>query len=60
LLINRAKKKIEVGKVRFDKTIATLQKNVLNWKKTSQTLKEETKAREKEKMETINVKKKQK
>jgi DNA mismatch repair protein MutS2 len=24
-LINRAKKKIEVGKVRFDKTIATLQ-----------------------------------
>ena len=25
-LINRAKKKIEGGKVRFDKTIATLQK----------------------------------
>ncbi len=61
-LINRAKKKIEVGKVRFDKTIATLQKERSKMKKTSQILKEEeTKAREEgRKMETINVKIKQK
>ena len=61
-LINRAKKKIEVGKVRFDKTIATLQKERSKMEKTSQTLKEEeTKAREEgKKMETINVKIKQK
>jgi DNA mismatch repair protein MutS2 len=57
-LINRAKKKIEVGKVRFDKTIATLQKERSKLEKTSQTLKEEEiKAREEgKKMETINVK----
>ncbi|MDI6049012.1 DNA mismatch repair protein MutS [Flavobacterium sp. XS2P24] len=61
-LINRAKKKIEVGKVRFDKTIATLQKERSKMEKTSQTLKEEeTKAREEgKKMENINVKIKQK
>jgi DNA mismatch repair protein MutS2 len=61
-LINRAKKKIEVGKVRFDKTIATLQKERSKMEKTSKTLKEEeTKAREEgKKMETINVKIKQK
>lgn len=61
-LINRAKKKIEVGKVRFDKTIATLQKERSKLEKTSLTLKEEeTKAREEsKKMETINVKIKQK
>ena len=61
-LINRAKKKIEVGKVRFDKTIATLQKERSKLEKTSQTLKEEeTKAREEgKKMETINIKIKQK
>jgi len=61
-LINRAKKKIEVGKVRFDKTIANLQKERSRMEKTSQTLKEEeTKAREEgKKMETINVKIKQK
>jgi DNA mismatch repair protein MutS2 len=61
-LINRAKKKIEVGKVRFDKTIATLQKERSKMEKTSQTLREEeTKAREEgKKMETINVKIKQK
>ena len=61
-LINRAKKKIEVGKVRFDKTIATLQKERSKMEKTSQTLKEEeTKAREEStKMEKINVKIKQK
>ena len=61
-LINRAKKKIEVGKVRFDKTIATLQKERSKLEKTSQTLKEEeTKAREEgKKMEITNVKIKQK
>jgi DNA mismatch repair protein MutS2 len=61
-LINRAKKKIEVGKVRFDKTIATLQKERSKMEKTSQTLKEEeSKAREEsKKMESINVKIKQK
>ena len=61
-LINRAKKKIEVGKVRFDKTIATLQKERSKMEKTSQTLKEEEiKAREEgRKMETINVKIKEK
>ena len=57
-LINRAKKKIEGGKVRFDKTIATLQKERSKLEKTSLTLKEEeTKAREENrKMEIINVK----
>lgn len=61
-LINRAKKKIEVGKIRFDKTIATLQKERSKLEKTSLTLKEEeTKAREEsKKMETINLKIKQK
>lgn len=61
-LINRAKKKIETGKVRFDKTIATLQKERSKMEKTSQTLKEEeTKAREESrKMEDINQKIKQK
>ena len=61
-LINRAKKKIEVGKVRFDKTIANLQKERSKMEKTSQMLKEEeTKAREEgRKMETINIKIKQK
>lgn len=57
-LINRAKKKIEGGKVRFDKTIATLQKERSKLEKTSLTLKEEeSKAREEsKKMETINAK----
>ena len=57
-LINRAKKKIEGGKVRFDKTIATLQKERSKLEKTSLTLKEEEiKAREEsKKMETINAK----
>lgn len=57
-LINRAKKKIESGKVRFDKTIATLQKERSKMEKTSLNLKEEeTKVREEsKKMETINAK----
>ncbi|WP_163401048.1 endonuclease MutS2 [Flavobacterium fluviatile] len=61
-LINRAKKKIEVGKVRFDKTIATLQKERSKLEKTSLNLKEEeTRAREEsKKMENINTKIKQK
>ncbi len=61
-LINRAKKKIEVGKVRFEKTIATLQKERSKLEKTSINLKEEeTRAREEsKKMESINVKIKQK
>lgn len=61
-LINRAKKKIEVGKVRFDKTIATLQKERSKLEKTSSNLKEEeTKARdESKKLESTNAKIKQK
>jgi DNA mismatch repair protein MutS2 len=61
-LINRAKKKIEGSKVRFDKTIATLQKERSKLEKTSQTLKEEEiRAREEgKKMETINTKIQQK
>ncbi len=61
-LINRAKKKIETGKVRFDKTIANLQKERSKMEKTSQNLKvEEVKAREESvKMENINTKIKQK
>ena len=57
-LINRAKKKIENTKVRFDKTIATLQKVRSKMEKTSVSLKEEeSKAREEsKKMETINAK----
>jgi len=61
-LINRAKKKIEGGKVRFDKTIATLQKERSKMEKTSNNLKEEeTKVREEsKKMEQINLKIKEK
>ncbi len=57
-LINRAKKKIEQSKVRFDKTIANLQKERSKLEKTSENLKEEeTKARyESQKMEKINTK----
>lgn len=61
-LINRAKKKIEVGKVRFDKTIANLQKERSKLEKTSSNLKEEeTRAREESiKLETTNQKIRQK
>ena len=57
-LINRAKKKIEKGKIRFDKTIATLQKERSKLEKTSTNLKEEeSKAREESlKMKGINAK----
>ncbi len=61
-LINRAKKKVEGDKVRFDKTIANLQKERSRLEKTSQNLKEEeTRAREESrKMEGINTKIQQK
>ena len=45
-LINKAKKKIESGKIRFDKSIANLQKERTQLRKTSESLKsEEQKAR---------------
>lgn len=57
-LINRAKKKIEKGKVRFDATIARLQKERSQMEKTASSLKEkETKAREEaQKLEHLNQK----
>lgn len=56
-LINKAKKKIERGKVRFDKTIANLQKERSNLRKTSESLKnEEQKARvEGKQLEEVNA-----
>ena len=61
-LINRAKKKIEKGKVRFDATIAKLQKERSRMEKTAETLKdEEVKAREEAKrLEELNDKMKNK
>ncbi len=57
-LINRAKKKVETDKVRFDKTIANLQKERSRLEKTSENLKEEEKrAREEStKLSNINTK----
>lgn len=57
-LINRAKKKVETDKVRFDKTIANLQKERSRLEKTSENLKEEEKrAREESsKLSSINSK----
>ena len=57
-LINRAKKKIERGKVRFDRTIAKLQKERSKLEKTEQSLKlnERKKQDEAEKLEEINLK----
>src|SRR5690554_4139439 len=57
-LINRAKKKIEKGKVRFDQTIAKLQKERSKLEKTEQSLKvnERKKQTEADKLEEINVK----
>ena len=56
-LINRSKKKIERGKIRFDKTIANLQKERSKLRKTSQSLEtSEKKAREESKQfEEINT-----
>ena len=55
-LINRAKKKIEKGKVRFDATIAKLQKERSKMEKTADALKdEESKARiEAKRLEELN------
>lgn len=55
-LINKAKKKIERGKVRFDKTIAKLQKERAKLEKTERSLKvnEQKKIAEADKLETIN------
>ncbi len=57
-LINRAKKKIERGKVRFDATIAKLQKERSKMAQTGSRLqREESKAREEsERMEKLNAK----
>ncbi len=61
-LINKAKKKIERGKVRFDATIAKLQKERSAMEKTSKQLREEEiKAREEnERLEALNIKTKSK
>lgn len=61
-LINRAKKKIESGKVRFDATIAKLQKERSTMAETGSKLKvEETKARgEAQRLEELNSKVKSK
>ncbi|WP_298345646.1 DNA mismatch repair protein MutS [uncultured Algibacter sp.] len=57
-LINRAKKKIERSKVRFDATIAKLQKERSRLEKTGQSLKlnEKKKEEEADKLEEINTK----
>ena len=57
-LINRAKKKIERSKVRFDATIAKLQKERSKLEKTGQSLKqnEKKKSEEADKLEEINAK----
>lgn len=56
-LINKAKKKIERGKVRFDKTIAKLQKERSKLEKTERSLKvnEQKKMAEADKLEEINA-----
>ncbi len=57
-LINRAKKKIERGKVRFDATIAKLQKERSKLEKTERSLKENEKKKQNEadKLEEVNAK----
>ena len=57
-LINRAKKKIERGKVRFDATIAKLQKERSKLEKTQQSLRvnEKKKQSEADKLEEVNAK----
>ena len=57
-LINRAKKKIERSKVRFDATIAKLQKERSRLEKTGQSLKQNEKktSEEADKLEQINAK----
>ena len=57
-LINKAKKKIERGKIRFDATIAKLQKQRSRLERTEQSLKENEKKKQSEadKLEEINQK----
>ena len=57
-LVNRAKKKIERSKVRFDATIAKLQKERSKLEKTSESLKfnEKKKQSEADRLESINAK----
>ena len=57
-LINRAKKKIERSKIRFDATIAKLQKERSKLEKTSESLRinEKKKVQETDKLEEINIK----
>lgn len=57
-LINKAKKKIERGKVRFDRTIAKLQKERSKLEKTERSLKQNElkKQNEADKLEEINAK----
>ena len=61
-LINRSKKKIERGKIRFDKTIAKLQKERSKLEKTEHALKQNElkKSAEADKLETTNAKAKKK
>jgi DNA mismatch repair protein MutS2 len=61
-LINRSKKKIERGKIRFDKTIAKLQKERYKLEKTERALKQNEikKSLETDKLETTNAKAKKK
>ena len=61
-LINRSKKKVEKGKIRFDRSIANLQKERSVLRKTTDSLKtkEEKAAAEKEKLEEINSRVQQK
>ena len=61
-LINRSKKKIERGKIRFDKTIAKLQKERSKLEKTERSLRQNElkKGLEVEKLESTNQKAKQK
>ncbi|MCJ7758105.1 MAG: DNA mismatch repair protein MutS, partial [Gillisia sp.] len=61
-LINRSKKKVERGKIRFDKSIADLQKERSKLQKTTDSLKskEQKTAEQKEKLEETNVRIQQK
>ncbi|UJH91621.1 DNA mismatch repair protein MutS [Antarcticibacterium sp. 1MA-6-2] len=61
-LINRSKKKVERGKIRFDKSIADLQKERSKLQKTTDSLKtkELNAAKEKDKLEEINSRVQQK
>ena len=61
-LINRSKKKVERGKIRFDRSIANLQKERSVLRKTTDSLKEkeEKAAVQKEKLEEINSRVQQK